>query len=374
MIDLGGYLIVGGCAAVTTAVSTPIVAVIARRRNWMAQPDERRSHPVATPDVGGIAFFIGLISAIALAGRMDRFAPLFDNNSEIFGVVIAAAVIFVLGFVDDIREVSAPMKVTGVVLSALVLVWFGVTMFYFRVPFLDVFVLSNDWIPLFTVLWLLGMTQAINLIDGLDGLAAGIVAIASGSFFVYSKHLGDLGLLAEPNIGPLIAIITLGICLGFLPFNFNPARIFMGDSGALVLGLLMATSTSVVGGRADPASQAFSGQTYFFLAPLFIPLLVLGVPIVDVLFAILRRTVSRQGIATADRGHLHHRLIALGHGPRRAVVILWAWTGLLSAVVLYPALSSGSTNFTPLVVAALVLALFTVLHPRWSREPDDLTE
>ena len=148
----------------------------------------------------------------------------------------------------------------------------------------------------------------------------------------------------------------------------------MGDSGALVLGLLMATSTSVVGGRADPASQAFSGQTYFFLAPLFIPLLVLGVPIVDVLFAILRRTVSRQGIATADRGHLHHRLIDLGHGPRRAVVILWAWTGLLSAVVLYPALSSGSTNFIPLMVAALVLALFTVLHPRWSRDSESPTE
>jgi UDP-GlcNAc:undecaprenyl-phosphate GlcNAc-1-phosphate transferase len=235
-------------------------------------------------------------------------------------------------------------------------------------------VLSNDWIPLFTVLWLLGMTQAINLIDGLDGLAAGIVAIASGSFFVYSKHLGDLGLLSEPNIGPLIAIITLGICVGFLPFNFNPARIFMGDSGALLLGLLMATSTSVVGGRADPASQAFAGQTYFFLAPLFIPLLVLGVPIVDVLFAILRRTVSRRGIATADRGHLHHRLIDLGHGPRRAVVILWAWTGLLSAVVLYPALNSGSTNFVPLMVAALVLALFTVLHPRWSRDSQPPTE
>lgn len=374
MIDLDGYLIVGGCAAITTAVSTPIVAKFARYRNWMAMPDERRVHLVPTPNVGGIAFFIGLISAIVLASQMDRFSPLFDNNSEILGVVIAAVLIFALGLGDDIREVSAPMKVTGIVASALVLVWFGVTMFYFRVPFLDVFVLSNDWIPLFTVLWLLGMTQAINLIDGLDGLAAGIVAIASGSFFVYSKHLADLELLAEPNIGPLIAIITLGICVGFLPFNFNPARIFMGDSGALVLGLLMATSTSVVGGRADPASQAFSGQTYFFLAPLFIPLLVLGVPIVDVLFAILRRTLSRQGITTADRGHLHHRLIDLGHGPRRAVVILWAWTGLLSAVVLYPALSSGSTNFTPLVIAALILALFTVLHPRWRRESDQPTE
>ena len=300
MVDIGGYLIVGAGAAIATAVSTPVVAVVARRRGWMAQPDERRSHPVPTPDVGGIAFFIGLVVALALASRMDRFDPLFDKNSEILGVLIAAGVIFVLGFIDDIHEVSAPMKVTGVIASALVLVWFGVTMFYFRVPFLDVFVLSNDWIPLFTVLWLLGMTQAINLIDGLDGLAAGIVGIAAAAFFVYSKHLGDLGLLAEPNIGPLIAIITVGICVGFLPFNFNPARIFMGDSGALVLGLLMATSTSVVGGRADPTSQAFSGQTYFFLAPLFIPLLVLGVPIIDVLFAILRRTINRQGLATAD--------------------------------------------------------------------------
>ena len=371
MVDLGGYLIVGAGAAIATAVSTPIVAIVARQRNWMAQPDERRSHPVPTPDVGGIAFFIGLVFAIALASKMDRFGSLFDNNSEIVGVLIAAAVIFALGFIDDIHEVSAPMKVTGVIASALVLVWFGVTMFYFRLPFLDVFVLSNDWIPLFTVLWLLGMTQAINLIDGLDGLAAGIVGIAATAFFIYSKHLGDLGLLAEPNIGPLIAIITVGICVGFLPFNFNPARIFMGDSGALVLGLLMATSTSVVGGRANPESQDFSGQTYFFLAPLFISLLVLGVPIIDVLFAILRRTINRQGLATADRGHLHHRLIALGHGPRRAVVILWGWTGLLSAVALYPALNSGSTNFTPLFVAALLLALFTIFHPRLTRASDE---
>jgi UDP-GlcNAc:undecaprenyl-phosphate GlcNAc-1-phosphate transferase len=240
-------------------------------------------------------------------------------------------------------------------------------MFYFRVPFLDVFVLSDDWIPLFTVVWLIGMTQAVNLIDGIDGLAAGIVAIASASFFVYSKHLENLSLLSEPNIGPLIAIITVGVCLGFLPFNFNPARVFMGDCGALLLGLLLAVSTSVVGGRADPQLQSFSAQTYFFVAPLFIPLLILGVPIVDVIFAVLRRTVSRQGLTQADRGHLHHRLIALGHGPRRAVVILWAWTALLSTVALLPALSNETPNFGPVLAAAVALALFTVLHPRWSR-------
>ena len=233
-----------------------------------------------------------------------------------------------------------------------------------------VFVCVSCWVSLFTVMWLLGMTQAINLIDGLDGLAAGIVAIAAATFFVYSKHLADQGLLAQPNIGPLIAIITLGICLGFLPYNFNPARIFMGDVGALMLGLLMAVSTSVVGGRADPQLQGVSGQTYFFIAPLFIPLLILGVPFFDVLFAILRRTVSRQGFATADRGHLHHRLIALGHGPRRAVVILWAWTALLSTIALYPALISTKPNFWPLLAAAVVLAAFTVLHPRWRPHTD----
>lgn len=367
MIDLSGYLIVGASAAAATAVTTPIVGRVARAKGWMAEPDERRAHPVPTPNIGGVAFLVGLLVALVVASQMDRFDPIVDGNSEILGVIGAALIITVLGLFDDIREVSAPMKVTGTVFAGLALVWFGVTMFYFRVPFLDVFVLSDDWIPLFTVVWLVGMTQAVNLIDGLDGLAAGIVAIASAAFFVYSKHLEDLALLSEPNIGPLVAIITVGVCVGFLPFNFNPARIFMGDCGALLLGLMLAISTSVVGGRADPQLQNFSAQTYFFIAPLFIPLLILGVPIVDVLFAVLRRTISRQGLTTADRGHLHHRLIALGHGPRRAVVILWLWTALLSAVALLPALSNSTPNFGPILAAAVALALFTVLHPRWSR-------
>jgi UDP-GlcNAc:undecaprenyl-phosphate GlcNAc-1-phosphate transferase len=367
VIDLAGYLIVGATAAGATAVMTPVVTTVARRQGWMAAPDERRNHPVPTPNIGGVAFLFGLLVALFVASLMDRFDPVLEGNSEIIGVVLGALIITALGLFDDIREVSAPMKVTGTVVAGLSLVWFGVTMFYFRVPFLDVFVLSDDWIPLFTVVWLIGMTQAVNLIDGLDGLAAGIVAIASAAFFLYSKHLENQSLLSEPNIGPLIAIITVGVCLGFLPFNFNPARVFMGDCGALLLGLLLAVSTSVVGGRADPQLQSFSAQTYFFVAPLFIPLLILGVPIVDVIFAVLRRTVSRQGLTTADRGHLHHRLIALGHGPRRAVVILWAWTALLSAVALLPALSNDTPNFGPILAAAVALALFTVLHPRWSR-------
>jgi UDP-GlcNAc:undecaprenyl-phosphate GlcNAc-1-phosphate transferase len=366
--DTAGYLFIGVIAALVTFVSTPFVVKLATRMNWVVAPDERRVHKVPTPDVGGIAMFLGFIVALAIAWKMGRFSPVFDNNSEPLGVLLAAIVIFSTGLVDDIREISSPAKVTGTVIAGLVLVYFGATMFYFRVPFLDVFVLSNDWIPLITILWLMGMSQAINLIDGLDGLAAGIVAIAAASFFLYSRRLDDLGALAQPNIGPLIAIIALGVCLGFLPHNFNPAKIFMGDSGALFLGLLMAVSTSVVGGRADPNSQTYTpGQTYFFLAPLFIPLFILGVPILDTLFAIIRRAVNRQGVATADKGHLHHRLMNLGHGQRRSVLILWLWTTILSGFVLYPIFTKAQTALIPIGTAAIALSLYTVLHPEVRR-------
>jgi UDP-GlcNAc:undecaprenyl-phosphate GlcNAc-1-phosphate transferase len=376
--DTAGYLFIGVIAALVTFVSTPFVVKLATRMNWVVEPDERRVHKVPTPDVGGIAMFLGFIVALAIAWQMGRFSPVFNNNSEPLGVLLAAVVIFATGLVDDIREISSPAKVTGTVIAGLVLVYFGATMFYFRVPFLDVFVLSNDWIPLITILWLMGMSQAVNLIDGLDGLAAGIVAIAAASFFLYSRRLDDLGALAQPNMGPLIAIIALGVCLGFLPHNFNPAKIFMGDSGALFLGLLMAVSTSVVGGRADPDSQTYTpGQTYFFLAPLFIPLFILGVPILDTLFAIIRRAVNRQGMATADKGHLHHRLMNLGHGQRRSVLILWLWTTILSGFVLYPIFTKAQTALIPIGTAAIALSLYTVLHPdgrRVRRQSRDAVE
>ncbi|HEX2782257.1 MAG TPA: MraY family glycosyltransferase [Ilumatobacteraceae bacterium] len=361
------YLFVGLIAAVATFVCTPIVGWFARRVGWVAEPGDRRIHKVATPDVGGIAMFVGLVAAFAAARLNDRFDSIFARNTdEPRGLLLAAALMFLVGLIDDIREISAPAKVIGTIAAAGVLTYYGVTMFYFRVPFLDVFTVSDDWLLLITVIWLLGMTQAINLIDGLDGLAAGIVAIGALAFFIYSVRLGDptIRLLPSPSIGPLVAIITVGICVGFLPHNFNPARIFMGDGGALLLGLLLAVSTSVVGGRVDPSLQGYAGQTYFFLAPLFIPLFILGVPILDTLFAIIRRATRRQSVATADKRHLHHRLMEMGHGQRRSVVILWAWTALLSAFVLYPVLTQSFVSYIPIGAAMLGLVLYTLFHPQ----------
>jgi len=366
MVDLGAYIVVGIVATVVTALATPIVRGIARKRHWLAMPNERTVHSVPTPNIGGVAMFIGVVVSMLVAWQMDQFSFVFDDNSEPLGVLIAATLILVVGTWDDLKNLSAPARVVGIIATALVMVYFGITMFYFRLPFLDVFQLGNDWIPMFTVLWLLVMTQSVNLIDGLDGLAAGIVAIASSSFFVYSFYLSNEGKLVEPNIGPLIAVITVGVCVGFLPFNFNGASIFMGDGGSYLLGLLMAITTTVVGGRTDP-SQSASSQTYFFLAPLFIPLIILGVPIFDVVFAILRRVRKRQGFATADKGHLHHRLINLGHGPRRAVAILWLWTALLSSFVLYPVFYPSASTLAPFGLIALVLFLYTVLHPDLKR-------
>jgi UDP-GlcNAc:undecaprenyl-phosphate GlcNAc-1-phosphate transferase len=361
-----GYLVVLAVVVATTTLSMPIVRRLAFRVGAVVAPDERRVHLRPTPTLGGIGMFLGFVVGMAVASRMHQFRPVFEGTSEPLGVLLGAAVIFGLGLLDDVREVSAPAKMAGIVLAGGVLSLLGVTMLYFRIPFGDFIALSPDMAPLLTVLWVVGMANAVNLIDGLDGLAAGIVAIAAGTFALYSARLFDLGLLpnASNSISPLIAVIVLGMCLGFLPFNFHPAKIFMGDGGALLLGLLMASSTLLVGGQ---TAEATSGTTFFFFAPLFIPFLILGVPILDTAFAIVRRAGRRTGVAVADKDHLHHRLMRLGHGQVRSVLILWTWTALLSGLALGPLYWKDVNALVPFGVLALAVALYTVLHPEARR-------
>jgi UDP-GlcNAc:undecaprenyl-phosphate GlcNAc-1-phosphate transferase len=244
-------------------------------------------------------------------------------------------------------------------------------MYYFKLPFdARLITLSASALPLVTAAWVVGMTNAVNLIDGLDGLAAGIVAIASGSLAIYGIWLVHLGDLPTDNLGPLVAVTTCGVAIGFLPHNFHPARIIMGDGGALFLGLQMAAATMLIGGRAATPDAAHgldvSGLTFFRFAPLFIPFVILGVPIFDMSFAIIRRTARRASFAERDLGHLHHRLIRLGHGHRRAVLILWAWTAVLSAFVLLPLLDSNANAFVPVGVGVLGVGLYTLFRPAGS--------
>jgi UDP-GlcNAc:undecaprenyl-phosphate GlcNAc-1-phosphate transferase len=360
---MAGYLTLLGVALGVTLCTTPLVRLVAIRIGAVVAPDERRVHTRPTATLGGAAMYLGFLAAMFTASRLDQFDELFTNTSEPFGVLLGATIIFFVGLIDDLREVSAPAKMAGQVLAGSVLSLFGVTMLYFRVPFADFFSLAPDQAPLITVLWVIGMANAVNFIDGLDGLAAGVVGIAAVSFTLYSDRLFEEGLLPT-NIGPVLAVIVVGMCAGFLPFNFHPAKIFMGDAGALLLGLLMACSTLLVGGT---AADGFSGQTFFFFAPLVIPFIILGVPIFDTAFAIVRRAKNRASPAAADKDHLHHRLMRLGHGQRRSVLILWAWTAILSGLVLYPVYTDTGNAVVPFLVAALVVALYTVLHPQARR-------
>jgi len=358
--SIGAYATVLTAVIVTTFASLFVIRRVAVRIGAVVRPDDRHVHERPTPTLGGLAMVLGVLVGMGVARFLDAFDPVFAGSTEPVGIVLALVVIAVVGAIDDLRDVSAPAKMAGIVLAASILVIAGVSILVLRVPFAGVFVLSNDWSYLLSVVWVVGLTNAINLIDGLDGLAAGIVAIAAATFFLYARELGADGLLVAGNIGPLLAVLVLGACVGFLPHNVHPARIFMGDVGALSLGLLMAASTMVVGGRTD---RAFSGNSFFFFAPLLIPVVILGVPVIDTLFAIVRRARSRTGISTADKGHLHHRLMRLGHGHRRSVFILWTWTALLSGFVLWPIYSGSGDGIVPFGIAAILLSLFTLFHP-----------
>ncbi len=360
-----GYAIVLVIAFAVTLLTTPIVRRLAIRAGVVTPPGSaqgRHVHTRPTPSLGGAAMFCGFLAAMAAASRMHQFHQVFFD-SEARGVLLGAGVMLLVGMLDDIVDVSPPAKLAGMVLAGSLMARNGVTMFFFRVPFnlghLDTVVLSTDLQPLVTVLWVVVMANAINLIDGLDGLAAGIVLIAGAAFYLFARELYFQGAIDGSNIAPLIAIIAIGICAGFLPWNWTPARIFMGDAGALFLGVLVAVPTITVGGRTAPTF----GGSYFFYAGLLIPLVILGVPVADTVFSFFRRVFSGRGFANADRKHLHHRLVEMGHGPRRTVFILWAYSALLSAAALVPIYVKHGYALFPLAAALLSLSLYVLFHP-----------
>ena len=357
-----GYLPVIGAAFAVSFLTMPLLRALSFRWGVVVNPDARRVHTRPTALLGGAGILGGFLAGMLVAWSSDDFSAVFRTVTPALGVTLAAIAMYLVGQLDDLRDVSAPAKMAGMVLSGSVLSLAGVTILFFRVPFFGLFSLSPDLSAFVTVLWVVGMANAINFIDGLDGLAGGIVAIAAGAFLLYGERLNDTGVIDDGNVGPLIAACVLGTCLGYLPWNVHPARIFMGDAGALQLGLLMAAATIAVGGNTPPGVE-FSGQAFFFFAPLFLPLVILGVPILDTGWAIVRRASKRSGVSIADKGHLHHRLMALGHGHRLSVLILWTWTALLSALVLYPAYSGRGNAVVPIGIAALALVLYTLLAP-----------
>ncbi len=358
-------VLVGLVAAVVTAAVTPLVMRLARRLGAVDAPsDPRKVHTAPVPTLGGLAMVVGLLVGLGVAALRPEFGELFGSTSAPVGVLIGVALIAALGMLDDLFGLAPSVKLAGQIVASLGPVLFGVQLVYVWVPGLDVVAMAPDLGMPLTILLMVAMINAVNFIDGLDGLAAGVVAIASVAFFAFTVVSGDMGVIESvPTAAPLVAALTAGVSLGFLVHNFHPARIFMGDTGSMTLGLLLASAgVSYIGRSTVPTYSDFAGSI-----PLLIPMLVLAVPFLDTAFAIVRRAYRRQPLSMADKGHLHHLLITFGHSHRRAVLVLYYWSALIAGGVVAMAALDDSTVVLGGLGAVVVGIALTVVGIRWRR-------
>jgi UDP-GlcNAc:undecaprenyl-phosphate GlcNAc-1-phosphate transferase len=348
---MGPYLVVFLVSAGTVLLITPLVRRLAARFGAIDRPSDRKVHPKPTPTLGGIGILAGVLVAMAVAYFIPEFRRLYRQSLELQGVALGALVITALGIVDDVRALSAPAKAAGQILAAGLLILNGVELLFFWFPTQGVISLGSDVAVPLTVAWVLIMVNATNLIDGLDGLAAGIVAIAAGAFFMW-VYIAPSTFSESTSIAALLAAIAAGAAVGFLPYNFYPARIFMGDSGAMLLGLLLAASTIAGVGRTIQPSR---GALAAFAIPVLIPLFVLAVPLVDVGMAIVRRIRKGRPIFAPDKEHIHHQLREIGHTHRRAVLTMYFWSVLLAGSGLAVSFIHDRTVVASLLGIALLL-------------------
>jgi UDP-GlcNAc:undecaprenyl-phosphate GlcNAc-1-phosphate transferase len=350
------YLLVFGVGAVVTFATTPVVRSSALRLGWIDHPSDRKVHPKPTATAGGLALLIGVSAALLVARLVPSLREVFASTSDPDAAIVGGLVILAVGLLDDTRGLSPLGKLAGQILAAGILVLLGVQLLYFYFPGRDILVLSPDMAVPLTVLWVVGMINAVNLIDGLDGLAAGMVAIAAAAFFAYMYR-------GEPSTAALLSAIVAGSALGFLPWNFHPARIFMGDTGSGFLGLVMAVAT--ISGVGRNLEGPTGGDLAVIAIPVAVPLLVLAVPFLDVLLAIARRVRRGIGIAHADKEHIHHRLLDIGHSHRQAVFLMYLWAALISTCALAVAFIDGRLLVSAILAVAAVVA---AVLPRLIRE------
>jgi len=325
------YLLCLIAAAAVTYLLTPPVRALALKWGIMAPVRDRDVHDTPTPRLGGLAMVGGLLTGLLLASKLPMMSSVFDGSQTVVALLSGVAIIVTLGIVDDKWGLDAPTKLAGQVLAAGVMAFQGIAIIW--LPFGGTFVLDPLTSVLFTVIIVLVSINAINFVDGLDGLAAGIVTVAAGAFFVYAYLLSvDLG-LERATLATLISVLLVGMGIGFLPNNLFPARIFMGDTGSMLLGLLLAAATITLSGQVDPS--ALSGGVFFpALLPVLLPLAVMAIPLVDLFLAVVRRTRAGRNPFAPDKQHLHHRLLEMGHSQRRAVFLMYAVTALISGAAL----------------------------------------
>lgn len=363
-VPLRELVLVGLTAAIVTYFATGGVRQLATRLGAVAYPRERDVHLNPTPRMGGLAMYLGVVTAVFLASQLPALTRGFVYSSGMPAVVIAGGLVMGIGLIDDRWGLDALTKFAGQVTAASVLVTMGVAWSVLYIPFggVGTIVLDQASSILLTLALTVAIINAMNFVDGLDGLAAGLGLIAAAAICLFSvgllrDHGGDV-LFYPPAV---ISVVLAGACLGFLPHNFHPARIFMGDSGSMLIGLMLAAASTTAAG---PISQSAYGtrDVYALLSPFLLVVAVVFVPALDMLLAIVRRTRAGRSPFSPDKMHLHHRLLEIGHSHRRVVMVIYLWVGIV-------AMGAASTIFIgprysgAVMLVAIVIALVVTVIP-----------
>ncbi|WP_225827329.1 MraY family glycosyltransferase [Streptomyces naphthomycinicus] len=360
-------------AAVTYLLTGPVrkFAIVA---GAMPEIRARDVHREPTPRLGGIAMFFGLCAGLLVADHLTNLNEVFAKSNEPRALLSGAALIWLIGVLDDKFEIDALIKLGGQMIAAGVMVMQGLTILWLPIPGVGNVALTQWQGTLLTVALVVITINAVNFVDGLDGLAAGMVCIAAGAFFLYAYRIWTSYGIEAAAPGTLFAAILMGMCLGFLPHNMHPARIFMGDSGSMLIGLVLSAGAISITGQVDPDALAlFTGsekaavhQTVPVYIPLLLPLTIIAVPAADLVLAIVRRTWRGQSPFAADRGHLHHRLLEIGHSHSRAVLIMYFWSALIGFGALAYSVNSASMWIVLGVVFLSAVGLILLLLPRFT--------
>ena len=343
------YLLILLVAAAITYVSVPVVRHIALVTHTLTPVRSRDVHKVPVPRLGGVAMYVGMVAAIAVASHIPYLEGVFEGGSA-WGVVTSGGLLCALGVVDDLFDLEWWAKLAGQALAASILAWQGVQLVSF--PIAGVTIGSSGFSMVMTIFVVLTAINAVNFVDGLDGLAAGTVAIGAMAFFGYTYVLTrNTSPDSYASLAATLGAALIGICLGFLPHNFNPATIFMGDCGSMLLGLMSAATAIVVTGQIDPISISYGRALPAFL-PVLLPLAMMLLPLTDMMLAVVRRVSAGKSPFHPDRMHIHHRLLSAGLTHRRVVLVMYMWT----AAVVFP-LAAWAFIETRQAILALGLSL-----------------
>ena len=319
------YLVTLLLAAAICYVVTPFVRTWAIKFGAVAAIRQRDIHTTPTPRWGGVAMWIAMTITFLIVGNLSLVGKSFGHDAQ--GIFLAGTFLVLLGMADDRYELDAITKLAGQAMAAGILLLYGIQVLW--LPINGVTTLPPSIGQLVTVLAVLVTINAVNFIDGLDGLAAGVVAISGVAFFAFAYLLAVIYGFSRAGAPSLITAVTIGICLGFLPHNTNPARIFMGDSGSMFLGLLLASSAITLTGQVDP--NAITAESLGpALLPLLLPFAVLAIPLIDLSLAIIRRIRAGKSPFSSDNEHLHHRIMRAGNTQIRTAAILYLWTATIA--------------------------------------------